>query len=179
MRRFVFTVVFIAGFSTLSFSNLRIDFSPGAGFYGDAVGGTAFISVTPSVSWWADIFGRRIQGVIVDNLYIGLGSHIDILPYDFSLYTISADFVFSYNIKIASLPVSIMPYITLGVPFNIFIASSGDGIVAPGFLTAIGGKAGYAITEKFEAGIGGEYRINVSQMFIGSIGAYLYCALII
>lgn len=186
MQKFRFiTIVMLLFVATATYAQKRIDVGIGTCFYGDAIGLSINTAFTASLNTWGQMFGSKSEGssLFTQRFMLGAGNHIDVLPFSFSLYTITIDVITSWHFKLSDIAkdstfaLSMYPYITIGVPINI-LKGPENSMTISGFITTMGLKLGYAIIPKLEMGLGFEYKINISGMYIGSLGLYGYASYI-
>lgn len=161
----------------------RIDLGLGAAFYNDAIGINAGFCFQMSLGNWIGIFNKdHIPSLFAQRFLLGVGTTANIVPISFSVYSINMGLSLAYQIKLSDIaetqiPLSTYSYLLLGAPINSF-STGNDSIVSSGFSIDAGQKLGYQIGKHFEIGIGVEYQMNFTSIYIGSLAVYGYGSII-
>jgi len=132
-------------------------------------------SFKQSLGGWMTMFGSTVSGGIADNLFISAGVGCDFVPLSFGITTIEPGITGSYRIVLFE-GMSLYPAVGLGVPINIFTLR-GAATTSAGLMIRAGGRAGYQLMESLELGIGADYRMNLTGVYIGSVGIFAYASL--
>jgi hypothetical protein len=163
--------------ANLSYPKSAVDFGGGVCLFGDAMGFSIQAAFKQNLGGWMSMFGSPMNGGIADDLFVSVGLNTDFVPVEFGITTIEPGISGSYRIKLFE-GLSLYPAIGLGVPINIFTLK-GVSTTSAGFMLRAGGRAGYQIMESLEAGIGADYRMNLTGVYIGSVGVFAYASLTI
>ena len=174
--RFWLAMLMVAGLTVASFAKTAIQIGGGGCFYGDAIGFTLNAGFEQNLSGWMKMFGMSADNAVFDRLMIAGGLNLDATPVEITVVTIAPELVFGYEVKLSdftgyAIPFSATPYLGIGFPINIFGVQQSMA-VSGGVLTRVGLKAGYAITPQLEAGLGFDYKMNITGVFMGYIGLY-------
>ncbi len=160
----------------------RVDLGIGGAFYSDAIGFTVNAGYSRSLAGWGALFGGSTENAsfFLQRFIAGAGLTANLVPISFSIYTINFELKSAFQVKLSDfsgseLPLSFYPYVNLGTPLNLF-SYQGNSAANGGFMLSAGLKSGYLIGGKIEAGLGCEYQMNLTGMYIGSLGAYVYGA---
>lgn len=159
----------------------RFDLGVGMAFYNDAVGLNLSLDFQMSLGDWIRIFNRDyVPSFAAQRLLLGVAGSGNIVPISFSIYSFNIGLIGSFRLKLSDfgdteIPLSSYSYVQLGVPINAF-ATDSQSVVAGGFAVNVGEKIGYRIHSHFEVGVGVEYQMNFTSVYIGSLSTGIYGA---